>query len=73
VCPWNLKFSSPDALPLFTARTWNVNPDPAGMLSLNDEELTTQYENSSIKWTQLCGLHRNAAVAMAHREAGTEY
>ena len=72
VCPWNRKFSCGDVLPQFEPRPWNVNPDPAELVALTDEEFRTRYKNSPIKRTKLRGLQRNAAVARANREAGTD-
>ena len=72
VCPWNQKFSCGDVLPQFEPRPWNVNPDPAELVALTDEEFRTRYKNSPIKRTKLRGLQRNAAVARANREAGTD-
>ncbi len=66
VCPWNVKFASPDMLPQFEPRVWNVSPDPTELLALTDEEFKARYKNSPIKRAKLRGLQRNAASAVSN-------
>ncbi len=43
-----------------------MNPDPAELVALTDEEFRKRYKNSPIERTKLRGLKRNAAFALGN-------
>lgn len=65
VCPWNTKFATPTAEPLFEPRPWNHTPAAPDILALDDDTFRQQYRKSPIKRTKLHGLRRNVEAALS--------
>ena len=67
VCPWNHRFASdvPDAA--LAPRPENVEPDPAELMALTDDEFRGRFRGSPIKRAKRAGLARNAAIALENR------
>lgn len=68
VCPWNVRFARELGDPGLAARPENVEPDPAELLALTDEEFRERFRGSPIKRARKSGLTRNAAIAVANRK-----
>ena len=70
VCPWNVRFARELGDPALAARPENVDPDPAGLLTLSDDEFHERFRRSPIKRARKSGLTRNAAIVVANRKRG---
>jgi epoxyqueuosine reductase len=67
VCPWNIRFARELEDPALAPRSENVDPDPAALTSLSDDEFRQRFQRSPIKRAKNRGLARNAAIAVANR------
>ena len=66
VCPWNIRFSTPDNDPAFTSRENVPTPDLRTELHLTPEQFNRKFKGSPIKRTKRRGYLRNVAVALGN-------
>lgn len=67
VCPWNQRFATETGDPALAARAENVDPDPAELAALSDDDFRSRFKGSPIKRAKRSGLTRNAAIALKNR------
>lgn len=67
VCPWNVKFSRDAGLPAMAPHRTPPSPEPAELLSLDNDGFRKRFRGTAITRTKRVGLARNAAVAMGNR------
>ena len=68
VCPWNIRFARPAADPALEPRAENVSPDPAALVTLDEDQFRQRFARSPIKRTKHAGMVRNARIALANRQ-----
>ena len=69
MCPWNVKFAQElAARSPFAARQFIAGKDAVTLatdiLALDQEQFSAAFRKSPMKRAKLCGLRRNAAVAL---------
>jgi epoxyqueuosine reductase QueG len=74
VCPWNVRFSQPNAVPEFAPREVLAGKDARelarDLLAMTPEEFSAAFKGSPMKRAKLRGLKRNVAVVLGN--VGTE-
>ena len=68
VCPWNIRFARELTDPALAPRADAVNPDPAALAALTEQEFRDRFKRSPIKRTKHRGMQRNAQIAMTNRQ-----
>jgi epoxyqueuosine reductase len=68
VCPWNIRFARELKDPALAPRLENVDPDPAELAELSEEDFRRRFKRSPIKRAKQTGLTRNARIALRNRE-----
>jgi epoxyqueuosine reductase QueG len=70
VCPWNVRFSQPNAVPEFAPREVLAGKDARelarDLLAMTPEEFSAAFKGSPMKRAKLRGLKRNAAVVLGN-------
>jgi epoxyqueuosine reductase len=70
VCPWNVRFASPNRVLEFAPRKFIAGKDAStlarDLLAVTQEEFSTAFKGSPMKRAKLRGLQRNAAVVLAN-------
>jgi epoxyqueuosine reductase len=70
VCPWNVKFAQPNAVPEFAPRAVLAGKDARGLardlLAMTPEEFSAAFKGSPMKRAKLRGLKRNAALVLGN-------
>jgi epoxyqueuosine reductase len=67
VCPWNVRFSRDVTEPALEPRPDRIDPDPAELLALNENEWRARFGTSAMTRAKRRGLARNAAVVLGNR------
>jgi len=67
VCPWNIRFSSPDGHPALAPRPGVARPVLRQELSLSPEGFNQKFRGSPIKRAKRRGYLRNLAVALGNQ------
>jgi len=70
VCPWNMRFATPQGAPDFAARLGAPRPDLAQELALDGVAFNAKFKGSPVKRAKRRGYLRNVAVALGN--AGQE-
>lgn len=66
VCPWNIRFSTPQGDAAFAPRPGLPSPDLKEELSLTTEEFNRKFKGSPVKRAKRRGYLRNVAVALGN-------
>jgi epoxyqueuosine reductase len=70
VCPWNVRFAQPNAVPEFAPREVLAGKDARTLarewLSMSQAEFSASFKGSPMKRAKLRGLKRNAAVVLGN-------
>jgi epoxyqueuosine reductase len=70
VCPWNVRFSQPNAAPEFAPREFLRDKDAPtlahDLLQLSQKEFSAAFKGSPMKRAKLRGLKRNSAVVLGN-------
>ena len=67
VCPWNVRFGSPQGDPAFAPRPGVPAPELVAELSLSPQAFNAKFKDSPVKRTKRRGYLRNVAVALGNR------
>jgi epoxyqueuosine reductase len=71
VCPWNVRFASPQGDPAFAPRPGYAEADLTEEMSLSPEALNNKFRGSPVKRAKRRGYQRNVAVALGNVSTGT--
>lgn len=66
VCPWNIRFATPEGDPAFTPREDLPFPDLCADLSLTPEQFNQKFKHSPVTRAKRRGYLRNIAVALGN-------
>ncbi len=66
VCPWNQRFAQPQCDPDFAPHGSLPYPQAGDLLSLSQQEFSSEFRGSALKRAKRRGLLRNAAVALGN-------
>jgi epoxyqueuosine reductase len=70
VCPWNVRFARPNAVPAFAPREFLAGKDARrlahDLLAMTQDEFSLAFKGSPMKRAKLAGLKRNAIVVLAN-------
>lgn len=66
VCPWNIRFASPEFDSGLSPQTENARPDLIAALSLSAQDFNRQFKGSPILRARRRGYLRNAAVVLGN-------
>jgi epoxyqueuosine reductase QueG len=70
VCPWNVSFARPNAVPEFESRAALAGKDARTLarelLAMSQEDFSAAFKGSPMKRAKLRGLKRNAAVVLGN-------
>jgi epoxyqueuosine reductase len=66
VCPWNVRFATPEGDPAFAPRPGIPEPDLIEEMSLSPEAFSRKFKGSPVKRPKRGGYLRNVAVALGN-------
>jgi epoxyqueuosine reductase len=66
VCPWNLRFAEPAAVPAYQAGPDTDGPGLMELMGLSQEEFAARFSGSPVKRAKRRGFLRNVAVALGN-------